>query len=165
MSERISRRRLLEATAASSVAVSVAGCTGSLLGGDSACDAGEGLIVALFDGEYEEAASYYPHEYTDEVDEDEIADMYEMMYSMGESGELASISCECSESIDEDELEKANEDGEFAEEIGDAKELRYEATIEKDDEETTDSLYAGAMEIDGDWYAFPADGSDFDHCE
>ncbi|WP_440772492.1 twin-arginine translocation signal domain-containing protein [Natronorubrum sp. DTA28] len=165
MSEPISRRRLLEATAASGVAVSVAGCTGSLLGGDSACDAGEGLIVALFEGEYDEAAEYYPYEYSDEVDRDEIADMYEMLYSMGEPGELTAISCECSESIDEDELEEANEDDEFSGEIGDAKELRYEATIETDDEETTESLYAGAMEIDGDWYAFPADGSDFDHCD
>ncbi|SIR91945.1 twin-arginine translocation signal domain-containing protein [Natronorubrum thiooxidans] len=163
MSGNLSRRRILKATAVSGIAVSTAGCTGSLLG-DSACDTGEDFVVALYDEDFEAAASYYPHEYTDEVDKDEIASQYEALFSMGEFGELEDISCECSESVDDEEIDEANEDEDFDGEVDDIKELRYEITTTEDGEETTDSGYVMGIEIDGDWYAVFASEADFDHC-
>lgn len=163
MSDDVSRRRILQATAASGVAVSLAGCTGSLLG-DSACDVGEDLITALYDGAYEEAASYAPHEYDDELDEDELADAYEFMFEMGDAGELEAVSCDCSESVDEEEIEAANEEGELDAEVEDAKELRYEVEAEIDGEAEPHSMYLSALEIDGDWYVMPGDEDEFDSC-
>ena len=163
MSEPLSRRRILKATAASGVAASMAGCTGSLLG-DSACDVGEEFIVALYDEDFDDAASYYPHEYLDDIDADEIASQYEMMVSMGDVGDLEEISCACSESVDDEEIDEANADEEFDGEVDDIKELRYELTTTNDGEETTDSGYVMGIEIDGDWYATFASEADFEHC-
>ena len=166
MSKYISRRRLLQSTAAAGTATALAGCSSlnPLSSGGSACGAGEDFISAMADEDAEALADMSPYEYVEGQDRADFVEAYEMMFQFTGTGEveISDVSCECSESVDEDEA--MDEEEGFDADISEVQELRYEIAMEADGESHTDSEYMYAVKIDGDWYVGLADGQEMDHC-
>ncbi|MFC6719629.1 hypothetical protein ACFQGT_13430 [Natrialbaceae archaeon GCM10025810] len=199
MCNELARRAVLKAAAGSGIAVSVAGCSGFLGDNESACDACETFLEALGDEEYGAAAEYLPGEdvpfveYTDEYESDAEATAESMAEANLPDAEIESVSCECSESVydeeeHDEELEEAEDDRkemealvdegeleaevledfdatiELLEGLEDERHLRMEVAYEDDDEERTESVYMTAVDLDGDWLVSIANESDVEAC-
>ena len=186
MDDRISRRRLLSTAAAGSLTVGVAGCldefgsessdddeapsdagSGPENGNDdssngdetyaTACEAGTGFLETTFDGEFEAAGEYYPHEYLAEHDREYFVEYLEDRFADAvEDYDLTAANC--AESADDHDVIEAA-DGELDAEVTDGEWLTYELDLEADEEAVSELIDVLALEIEGTWYAGVVDVS------
>ncbi|SDK78034.1 DUF7382 domain-containing protein [Natronorubrum texcoconense] len=186
MDDRISRRRLLSTAAAGSLTVGVAGCldgfgsessddddattdagSGPENGDDdpadedesyaTACEAGTGFLETTFEGEFEAAGEYYPHEYLEEYDREFFVDYLEGRFAHAvDNYDLTAANC--AESTDDHDVIEAARD-ELDVEVTAGEWLTYELDLETDGETASELMDVLALEIEGTWYAGVVDVS------
>ena len=170
-----SRRNVLKATAAVGIAASAAGCSSvPLVGGSSGpCSDAESLFEAFLDGDQETALEYVPYEYDPDMSEDDaraefdMADFDEIEEMMDEMDMEIDFSCDCSEELDDDEIDQLGID--FGDhEITAAAEIltvtHTTAEFMGEEIDETEEEIGHMIEVDGDgWYIWETD-QEFGKC-
>ncbi|MFC3957204.1 plastocyanin [Halovivax cerinus] len=151
------RRSVLSGTGLA-LATSIAGCLDTI--GDeptsatagttsaSACEAGRAVLEAIGNEEYETAAAYYPTALEESGHGPSPVDRYRTVRTPDGIGDI-----ECGEATSDPDLET-----QFSEwidgDVGTAKTIQYTADVDVGSVSIETTSQVGAVEIDGDWYAW-----------
>ncbi|WP_440763524.1 DUF7382 domain-containing protein [Natronorubrum sp. DTA7] len=123
----------------------------------TACEAGTEFLETTFEGEFEAAGDYYPHEYLAEYDREYFVDYLEGRF--GDAAEEYDLTAtNCAESTDDHDMIEAARD-ELDAEVTAGEWLTYELDLETDEEAVSELLDVLAIEIEGTWYAGVVDVS------
>ncbi|WP_440770832.1 DUF7382 domain-containing protein [Natronorubrum sp. DTA28] len=123
----------------------------------TACEAGTGFLETTFEGEFEGAGEYYPHEYLGEYDREFFVDYLEDRFAdAAEDYDLTDANCV--ESTDDHDVIEAARD-ELDTEVTAGEWLTYELDLEADEEVVSELMDVLAIEIEGTWYAGVVDVS------